>query len=62
MCQTDLGPFDSVEQQEMSEEVLQGRLNMNQENKLLLKAIQELSRSPFDYFGFGLPFGKLRLQ
>ena len=57
VCQTDLGLFDSVGQQGMPGGVLpQGRLNMNQEDKLLFKAIRELSSSPFSYFGFGLPF------
>lgn len=47
MCETDLGPFDSVK--EGSTEDAQGKLlmDMNEEDKLLLSAIRELSSSQF---------------
>ena len=50
MCQVDSKPFDAVEQGS-PEEMAQGRLNidMNEEDKLLLSAMQELSRSGFTY-------------
>ena len=49
MCQVDSRPFDAVERG--SPEETQGRLNMdmNEEDKLLLSAMQGLSRSGFTY-------------
>jgi hypothetical protein len=57
VCQADLGPFDSVE--EGSRGDAQGRLDMdmNEEDKLLLRAMQRLSSLPFTNFypPFGIP-------
>ena len=52
MCETDLDPFDSVAVEEGSTEDAQGRLrvDMNEEDKQLLSAIQELSSSEFTNF------------
>ena len=59
VCQADLGPFDSVEEGSREDSDTQGKLrhmDMNEEDKLLLSAIQELSSLPFTKF-FYPPFG-----
>ena len=50
VCETDLGPFDSVKEE--STEDAQGRLHMDmyEEDKQLLSAIRELSSSQFTNF------------
>jgi hypothetical protein len=49
VCEADLGPFDSVEEESKSVEDAQGRLHMdmNEEDKQLFSAIRELSSSQF---------------
>ena len=50
MCEVNLGPFDSVEEGSMKD--AQGRLHMdmNEEDKQLLRVIRELSSSQFTNF------------
>ena len=51
VCETDYGPFDDVEEGSTGD--AQGRLRMdimNEEDKLLLNAIRELSSLPFTNF------------
>jgi hypothetical protein len=54
ICEADLGPFDSVNEESESMEDAQGRLHrdmdMNEEDKQLLSAIRELSSSQFINF------------
>ena len=60
VCQADLGPFDSFE--ERSRGGAQGRLymdSMDEEDKLLLSAMEKLSSSPFT--NFYPPFGNFPL-
>ena len=61
MCETDYGPFDDVKGGPMAD--AQGRLRMdimNEEDKILLNAIQELSSFPFT--NFYSPFSRYDLD
>ena len=53
MCETDLGPFDSIEEGSVEDSAdAQGRLHkdMDEDDKLLLRAIRKLSSSQFTNF------------
>ena len=58
VCQADLGPFDSVEEGLRGD--AQGRLSidMDEEDKLLLSAMQRLSSSS-PFANFYPPFGNI---
>ena len=58
-CEVDLGPFDSVEEGSVDDVQAKLHMNMNEEDKQLLRAIRELSSSQFT--NFYPPFNNVRL-
>ena len=55
VCQADLGPFDSFEEGSQGDTQERLDMDMNEEDKFLLSAMQRLSSSPFT--NFNPPFG-----